>query len=117
VGILGPATLIAARQKRITFQNPGTLTPDGDGGYTQAFDDLSVGADAQVATATAQTLERLAAGTVLSMATHVVTLPYRPDLTTQTRVLMDGRVLNVLTVVDPDERHVETVLVCAEVVS
>lgn len=117
MAILGPTQPIGARQKRVTFQNPGPVVPDGYGGFTQSWTDLTPAADARISPATAHSLERVAAGTVISSATHIVTVPYRAGISTKTRILVDGRVLNVTSVQDPDERHVELVLVCEEVVA
>lgn len=117
MAILGPTVPIHGRQKRITFQNPGAAVANGDGGFTQSWTDLPPPADAEVAPASARSLERVAAGTVLSTATHVVTAPYRAGVSTKTRILVDGRVLNITSVLDPEERHVELILVCAEVVA
>lgn len=116
MAIIGPTALISSRQKRVTFQNPSTPIPDGDGNYTQSWTDLPPAADSRIEPATAQSLERVAAGTVISTATHVVTVPYRAGISTQTRILVDGRTLNITSVQDPDDRHVELVLVCEEVV-
>jgi SPP1 family predicted phage head-tail adaptor len=116
MAIVGPSLPISTRQKRITFQNPGAAVPDGDGGFTQSWTDLPPPAFANVSPATVASLEHAAAGTILSTATHIVTVPYRGGVSTKTRILVDGRVLNVTSVQDPDERHVDLVLVCAEVV-
>ena len=114
--ILGPTTSIGSRDKRILFQNPGSAVPDGDGGFTQTWVDLLPRAFAHVAPATARSLERVAAGSVIATATHVVTVPYRTGVTTKTRIVFEGRTLNVTSVQDRDEQHVELVLVCEEVV-
>lgn len=117
MAILGPTTPISARHKRVTFQNPGPPVPNGDGGYTQSWTDLPPAADARIAPATQSALERLTAGTVITNATHVVTVPYRAGISTQTRILVDGRVLNITSVQDPEERHVELLLVCQEAIA
>lgn len=114
--ILGPTASIASRNKRILFQNPGGAVPDGDGGFTQAWVDLLPRAFGHVAPATARSLERVAAGSVIATATHVVTVPYRSGITTKTRIAFEGRTLNVTSVQDPNEQHVELVLTCEEVV-
>jgi SPP1 family predicted phage head-tail adaptor len=104
-------------QKRhlVTLENPGPSVPDGDGGYTQTW--ASLGSRyAEVKPATARDLERTIAGTVLSTASHIVTLDYQAGVTTATRVLFKGRTLSVTGVANPDERDVDLVLVCVEVV-
>lgn len=118
MAILGPTAPIHSRQKRVTFRNPsGNPIPDGEGGFTQAYVDVPPAAYAHVEPASARSLERIAAGTVITTATHVVTVPYRAGISTQTQVLVDGRVLNITSIQDPDERHVDLKLICEEVVS
>ena len=111
-------TAIGARIHRVTVQNPGTAAANADGAYTQTYTDAAP-ADWQVAIrpATARELERLVAGTVLAQASHVVTGPYRADVTTQTRLLFGSRTLNVIGVSNPDERNRETIAICTEVVT
>lgn len=111
-------TSIAERPHQVTVQNPGPGVPDGDGGFTQTWTDLTPRMwSCKIAPATAVDLEHVAAGTVLSKATHLVTGPYRSDVTTQARVLFNGRSFSVTGVSNPDERNVELVLVCVEVVA
>lgn len=114
---LAPSASISDRPHRVTLQNPGPAVPDGDGGFTQSWTDLVPPAwSVKIAPATAADLERVTAGTVLATATHVVTGPYRPDITTLTRALFNGRQFAVTGVSDPEERHVETIAICVEVV-
>ena len=115
MAIIGPTVPISARQTRVTLQNPGPAVSNGTGGYTQTWVDLPPSVDAEVAPASAHSLERVAAGTVIVSATHEVTIPYRAGVSNRTRVLLNGRHLNVTSVVDKDERHVELVLICEEV--
>jgi SPP1 family predicted phage head-tail adaptor len=116
--MIGPSTSVGARPHRISLQNPGPAVPDGDGGYTQSWIDLvPPAASAEIKPATARDLERVAAGTVLSTATHMVTIPYRAGVTTQTRVLYNGRSFSVTGVSNPEEKNVELILVCVEVVA
>lgn len=111
-------TSVGERPHRVTLQNPGPAVPDGDGGFTQSWTDLVPPAvSAKIAPATAAGLERVTAGTVLATATHVVTMPYHPQVTTLTRVLFNGRQFSVTGVSDPDERHVETIAICVEIVT
>jgi SPP1 family predicted phage head-tail adaptor len=113
IGLERPS--IAARISRGMFQNPGPNVPSGTG-YVQSWTDLPPAAFAQITAATQAALEQLAAGTVLSQATHIVSVPYRTGLTTKSRFLIDGRTLNIVGIVDPGERHVLLNLLCAEVV-
>jgi SPP1 family predicted phage head-tail adaptor len=114
--MIGPRKAsIGESQLRGMFQNPGPPVPAGSG-YVQSWTDLPPSAFARITPATQASLEQVAAGTVLSMATHIVVVPYRTGLTTKSRFLVDGRQLSVLSINDPDERHAELVLLCAEVI-
>jgi len=106
------------RPHRVTLQNPGPPVADGDGGFTQTWTDLVPSAmSASIETATADKLEKLGSATAISLATHIVSMPYHPQVTTKTRILFNGRTFNVTGVSNPDERNVNTVAICAEVVA
>jgi head-tail adaptor len=116
--MIGPKTSVGARPHRVTLQNPGPAIDDGDGGFTQAWIDLvPPGWSCEIKPATAVDLERVAVGTVLSTNTYILTGPYHPQLATSSRALFNGRIFSVTGVADPDERHVETILVAVEIVS
>lgn len=115
---IGLKTSVGARPHRVTFQNPGPAVPDGDGGYTQSWVDLVPPAlSVEIKPATAKDLERVAAGTVISTATSVITGPFHPQVTTKTRLLFNGRVFQVTGDQNIEERSGEMVLVCVEVVA
>jgi SPP1 family predicted phage head-tail adaptor len=97
------------------FQRPGPPVPDGTG-WVESWIDLPPPAFARITPASQASLEQITAGTVLSMATHIVTIPFRTGLTTKARFVYDGRSLSVLGIFDYEERHVQLHLVCAEVV-
>jgi head-tail adaptor len=104
-------------QKRhlVTLENPGASVPDGDGGYTQAWTALTPPRmRAEIKPATARELERLAAGTVLSSASHIVTMDYHAQVTTVTRIVFGTRYFSVTGVSNPEERNIETICVCVE---
>jgi head-tail adaptor len=111
-----------ARRHLVTLENPGTRTPDGDGGWTDVFAALNPPAlYAEIKPATARDLERLAAGTVLSTESLLVMLPFHPDVTTKTRLTWidpAGRAhaANVTGVNNPDQRCIDLILVAVEVV-
>jgi SPP1 family predicted phage head-tail adaptor len=107
---------IAARPHRGMFQRPGPPVPDGTG-FVQSWIDLPPAVFARITPATQAMLERVGQGTVVSMATHLMEIPYRDDLSTQVRFTIDGRNLSVLGIYDPDERHVELMLLCAEIIT
>lgn len=101
----------------VTIQNP-TRTADGDGSYTETWTDAAPPVwYVSLQPATARDLEQLAAGTVISQASHIVRGRYRSDITTQSRIVLDARTMNVVAVANVDERNVETMLVCSEVIT
>lgn len=111
-------TSIAERPHRVSLQSPGPAIPDGAGGSTVTWTDLVPPAlSVKISPATAVDLERVAAGTVLSTNTYIVKGPYHPQVSTQTRILFNGRVFNVTGGGSPDERQVEMELVAVEVVA
>jgi head-tail adaptor len=108
---------IGRRDKIVVVQTPGPAVPDGDGGYTHTWADANPRTwHVSIEPATTRDLERVAAGTVIATASHLVTGPYRPDLTTQTRLLFGARVFNVTGIANPSEKNEELILVCVEVV-
>lgn len=59
--------------------------------------------------------ELFAAQAVRAETTTRVRIRYRSGITPKHRLVYAGRVLNILSVIDPDERHREIVLLCSEV--
>ena len=114
-------TLIGRFRHVVTLEAAGAAVPDGDSGYTEGFAPLDPPEwDCAITQATPRAMERFAPGTVLSQATHILIGRYHAGLTTQCRALFvhEGRTrtLNVIAVNNRDERDMESVLVCAEVV-
>jgi SPP1 family predicted phage head-tail adaptor len=109
---------IGQRRHLVTVQAPGAPVADGDGGYTQTWAPLAP-ADwwVRIQPATAKDLERVAAGTVISTATHIVTGRYHPQITTATRIVEGARIFEVTGVSDPEERHIETICTCVELLA
>ncbi len=121
---------IGTRRHRVTLDEPtGAPVPDGDGGSTQDYAALvPARVWARLEPATAAKLERIASGTVLATATHILTLRFHPGVTTKTRITKgpraaDGslapgsREFHVTGVATPEELEIDTVAICAEVVS
>jgi head-tail adaptor len=89
---------------RVRFQNPAR-TPDGDGGYTESWADCTPAEwKVSITPATATSLERVAAGTVISEATHVVEGKRHPQVTTQTRMLYAGQTFAITGMVPTEKR-------------
>jgi head-tail adaptor len=107
-------------QKRhlVDLFGPGEEVPDGDGGYTQVPAALEPAQMyAEIKPATARDLERVVANTVQSKASHLVTMDYHPQVSTETRVHFGARIFAVTGVQNPEEKNVELVLACEEVVT
>jgi head-tail adaptor len=101
----------------VTFQNPGASVPDGDGGWTTTFADLTPAQwYVSIEPATARDLERVAAGTVLSTATHIVRGRYHPGVTLATRMLFDDRTFSITGKANVEERGITMELTAVEVV-
>lgn len=114
---MSPVTPSGDRRHRVTVQNPGPPVPDGEGGSTTTWVDANPYAVlARVTPATAVDLERVTAGTTLSQASMIVTMPYHPQVTTATRIDFHGRTLYVKGVSNPEERNIETIALCQELV-
>lgn len=111
------------RRHLVTLQNPGAPVPDPDLGYTQTWTNLSPATMwAEIKPATARDLERVAAGTVLSTESLLITMDFHSSVTTTTRLTWTdpaGRAhaANVTGINNPEGRCVELILVVVEVVS
>jgi head-tail adaptor len=106
---------IGAYRHRLAVENPGTTVPDGDGGYTAAYAPADPPyVDASITAATARDLERVTAGTVLATATHLIRTRFHPGITTDTRLLFEGRRFEVQSVQNVDQRDIALILICAE---
>jgi head-tail adaptor len=110
------------RDKRIVLENPGDPVPDGEGGFTEGWAPLDPAEMfAHIAPATQTDLERQTSGTVLSTATHVISVLYHPGVTVETRLRYTApnrpeRTFQVTSVRNPDEANRELVIVAEEVV-
>jgi SPP1 family predicted phage head-tail adaptor len=114
-GIIGGTVSIADCPHRVQLQNPGAPVPDGDGGYTTPWVDcVPPQMWAQILPATQRNAEKVASGTVITTATHIITMPFHPQVTTHSRLIYDGRTFNITSAASPGERNVQSVLVCVE---
>jgi len=112
---IGMTTAVGFRPHRVTVQNAGTLVPDGDGGFVEGWGDaVPPQISVSIQPASARDLERVAAGTVVANATHIVHAPYHPQLTVKSRLIFNARTFNVLGVANIEERNAEQILICAE---
>jgi SPP1 family predicted phage head-tail adaptor len=101
----------------VLFQSPGTPVANGDGGFTQSWTDLVPGSwHVSIEPATARDLERVAAGTVLSTASHIVKGRYHPGVNTSTRMIFGGRTFSITGKANLEERSIHMELIAVEVV-
>jgi len=90
----------------VTVQEATGTVPDGEGGFTEGWVDLTPAKwDVSINPATARDLERAASGTIITTATHVITGRYRPDVTTESRVVFEGRIFHITGVRNLEERN------------
>lgn len=109
---------IGSLRHQVELQNPGPAVPDADSEPTQAWTALSPSPIwVSIAPATARDLERLAAGTVLSTATHVIRGRFHPDVSTKTRIVFGSRTFSVTGVSNPEEKGEEMILTAVEIVA
>jgi len=109
---------IGAYRHRVSVSNPSGYVPDGDGGYTSGYVPATPPViDASIQAATARDLERVTAGTVLATATHLIRCRFHPEITTATRLTFKGRIFEVQSVQNVDERDIALVLICTEVLT
>jgi|SRR5215831_11105898 len=111
--ILGSSVALASKPHRVDISNPsGAPTPDA-GEYVQSY--ATVGYEyAAIEPANPTRLERFTQAGNIATATHTITMNYRADVTTQTRLTFNGRRFDVLGYASPRELGVDLVLVCQE---
>src|SRR5215207_1720076 len=98
------------RRHLVTVQGPGVPVPDGEGGYSYVPGPLDPATWwCSITPASQRLMERLAAGTVLTEASHVLEGDYHPGIDTQTETVFEGRTHYVRGVTDPEERHITTI--------
>jgi SPP1 family predicted phage head-tail adaptor len=113
---MSPSPIAAGlRRHLVQLANPGTATPDGDGGFVQTLTPLTPPAVwAEVRPVTGGEVARY--GTSLATCDTVVTIPFHAQITTQTQVTHKGRTLYVKRIDNPEDRDRESILYCTEVV-
>lgn len=97
--------------RRITIQQHSSSTPDGFGQASQTWSDL-LSCWARIEPLSGR--ELVLAQAQNAEVTHLVEIFYRPTVTAAMRVVYQGRIFNVLSVIDPDMAHVSLELLCSE---
>lgn len=106
--------------KLLTVSNPGTEVPDGMGGWTTtpAVVGNTYGA---VVPATVRDMERTLGAAVQATASHLVTFWYLAGVSVKSTIVFhDGprdRSFSISGLHDPDERHIQLVCACEEVLA
>ena len=118
-----PPLDIGALNHWVSLSVPGPPVPDPESGFTQSDIPLaSPGRWAKVEPASQSAIDRLMLGTTVSVATHMITMRYHPDVTT----LCNARwrdwhgkthVAHIGTVIDLEGRNEVHVLLAAELVA
>ena len=105
--------MIGRMDQRITFQR-ATATPDGIGGLTQAWEAIAINATvwAQVTPKPMKAREEMIEGRMTATQVTWLRIYSRTDLTEQDRVLWNGRVFNIRSVVLDSTRSQFMDLIC-----
>jgi len=120
MAIIAPQIPISLRPHYVLLQRPYPVPPiaDEDGGYVENWIDLvPPRVFVQIEPATAQHMEHFRANTLAASATHVITGPWHPGVTTFCQVVHGGRTFRILGVANRSERNVEMILACVELVA
>ncbi|HXH05858.1 MAG TPA: phage head closure protein [Vicinamibacterales bacterium] len=113
-----PARLLGAeigRLRQLVTIERKTVTADPQGGRSETWTPIATDVWAEVTPLSGRELLQLQAQQVAVIVTHRVRIWYRAGLSPQMRLRLGSRVFQIETIVDPDERHVELELLCAEV--
>lgn len=98
---------------RVTIQQP-SLSSDGMGGGEYAWNDVAtVWADVTTTSGNSN-IESFTGNQFRTTQYYNVRMRYRNGITTKMRLLHYGRVLEILSIVDKDERKREISLYCKE---
>jgi hypothetical protein len=109
------------RNTLVSMTNPGQRVRNDDGTYDTPRVALTP-ADvyAAVEPAVPRDLEQLAAGTVLSVGSYLITIPYHPQVSTKTKLSWTDRnglahTADATGVTNPDQFQIETLIVAVEI--
>ncbi len=95
------ASLAASLKKRVTIQNP-TSVSDGQGGFTETYAD---GATVSASITPAKGYEKYQAMQAQTPITHEILMRYRADVTTASRLKYSTRVFWVQECLNVDEEN------------
>lgn len=104
---------IGRLRHRVTIQAE-TATTDAGGGYASAWADV---ATVWARLEAMEGRELVLGGVIRGDASHRVTMRYRAGVTPDNRIVYDGRVFDVVSVANLEERDEALRIMCREVVS
>lgn len=111
--IIGSPVALANKPHRVNVLNPvGPPVPDS-GEYIQEYG-ITGYAYALIEPSSPARNERFTQTATIATASHVITMDYRKDVTTKTRLDFYGRRFDVLGYASPRELGVDLVLICQE---
>lgn len=91
--------MIGDLKYRVTLQE-SVLTPDGGGGFTQAWQDVAANPDIYAEIISLSSGEQLRFHQMEITATHRITLRYRSDVTPALRLVKGATVYDIVSVTD-----------------
>lgn len=99
-------------RERVTIQQE-SVTRDGSGEQLKSWTEV---ATVWAAVTPGASSERFlaSAGQRVAEVTHTVRIRYRAGITPKMRLLWETRILEIISVVDPDGRLRTTILLCSE---
>jgi len=99
---------------RVTLQQP-VLTPDGAGGSTRTWSDVAT-LWAQIVPIMQRNIstEKFVDGRLEAITTHHVTLRYYSGIAADMRLLYEGRALNIVAIINVDERDAQLQILARE---
>lgn len=102
---------------RVTIQHPTRTVSNTSGEKAVAFgtNDADVTVWAEIKPVTAR--EQIQATQTQGIATHVITMRYRDDVTDQCRIKFGDRIFNITGVINPEELGVSLQILATEVKS
>lgn len=107
-----PQVFAGQRDKQVTVL-AATRAPDGGGGYTETTSEV---ATEWMAVEPLEGREQLEAMQTGMQRPHRFYSLYRSDITGATRLLYNGRTFDVKSVLDPEEKHRELVMLAEEII-
>lgn len=108
--------MIGKNRQLVALEAPTSTTMDGAGGYIETWGPLDPASwYCAFEDATAAAMEREGFGTAYAQATHILSGRFHSGLSPKARVRHDGRLYSVLSALDREQRHIQSVILCAEI--